>query len=61
MRGQKREKQWEKIKGIKDTWQTNTEIYPEKSTPSLIQMTAELFGIEYMDVVEALSKTKHEN
>jgi len=43
-------------------WKENVKRYSDKSTPWLIQMTADIAGVEYMVVVEAIRKGgKNEN
>jgi len=37
-------------------WKDNAKLYSDKSTVWLIQMTADMVGVEYMDVVKAIRK-----
>ena len=41
---------------IYQLWKDNVKKYSDKSTPWLIQFTADMAGVKYMDVVEAIRK-----
>lgn len=41
---------------IYQLWKDNTKKYSDKSTPWLIQLTADMAGVEYKDVVETIEK-----
>jgi len=56
LQDEKKQKKKELMNKIYQLWKDNTKKYSDKSTPWLIQMTADMAGVEYMDVVEAIRK-----